>query len=186
MVIGLGRYVYQLNILCLPSAVCIFIWILADQIAVKISNPRLKFLKERLPSSYQSKLIKLLRVIAQRSTVRYCLLNYHATLIGAIAAFSADINSCPPPPPPPLQEILVIAGWGIFCEIALIWMSLDFTDDQSTLVQVMAWCRQATGHYLSQCWPRFLSPYGVTRPQWVKIKLHFEETSLRGFRIYRI
>ena len=34
----------------------------------------------------------------------------------------------------------------------------------STLVQVMAWCRQATSHYLSQCWPSFLSPYGVTRP----------------------
>ena len=63
--------------------------------------------------------------------------------------------------------ILVIDGWGISCEIALIWMSLDFTDDQSTLVQVMARCRQATSHYLSQCWPRFLSPYGVTRPQWV-------------------
>ena len=41
-------------------------------------------------------------------------------------------------------------------------MSLDFTDDQSTLVQVMAWCRQATSHYLSQCWPRSLLPYGVT------------------------
>ena len=25
----------------------------------------------------------------------------------------------------------------------------------------MAWCRQATSHYLSQCWPSFLSPYGV-------------------------
>ena len=47
-------------------------------------------------------------------------------------------------------------------------MSLDLTDDQSTLVQVMAWCSQATSHYLSQCWPRSLSPYGVTRPQWVK------------------
>ena len=35
-------------------------------------------------------------------------------------------------------------------------------------IQVMAWCRQATSHYLSQCWPRSLSPYGVTRPQWVK------------------
>ena len=56
-------------------------------------------------------------------------------------------------------------GWGISCEIALIWMPLDFTDGQSTLVQVMAWCRQATSHYLNQCWPR---PYGVTRPQWVK------------------
>ena len=31
----------------------------------------------------------------------------------------------------------------------------------------MAWCRQATSHYLSQCWPRSMSPYGITRPQWV-------------------
>ena len=30
---------------------------------------------------------------------------------------------------------------------------------------VMAWCLQAKSHYLSQCWPRSLSPYGVTRPQ---------------------
>ena len=67
------------------------------------------------------------------------------------------------------KQILVIAGWGIFCEVVLIWMSLDLTDDQSTLVQVMAWCHQATSHYLSQCWPRSLSPYGVTRPQWVNI-----------------
>ena len=67
------------------------------------------------------------------------------------------------------KQILVINGWGISCEIALIWMSLDFTDDQSTSVQVMAWCRQATSHYLSQCWPTSLSPYGVTRPQWVKL-----------------
>ena len=54
------------------------------------------------------------------------------------------------------KRILVIDGWGISVEIALIWMSLDFTDDQSTLVQVMAWCRQATSHYLSHCWPRSL------------------------------
>ena len=46
-------------------------------------------------------------------------------------------------------------------------MSLDFTDDKSPLVQVMAWCRQATSHYLSQWWPRFMLPYGVSRPQWV-------------------
>ena len=52
---------------------------------------------------------------------------------------------------------------------ALQWMPQDLTDDKSTLVQVMAWCRQATSHYLSQCWPRSLSPYGVTRPQWVKV-----------------
>ena len=46
-------------------------------------------------------------------------------------------------------------------------MPQDLTDDKSTLVQVMAWCCQATSHYLSQCWPRSVSPYGVTRPQWV-------------------
>ena len=43
-------------------------------------------------------------------------------------------------------------------------------DDKSTLVQVMAWCHQATSHYLSQCWPRSLSPYGIPRPQWVNLK----------------
>ena len=39
--------------------------------------------------------------------------------------------------------------------------------NKSTLVQVMAWCHQATSHYLRQCWPMSLSSYGVTGPQWV-------------------
>ena len=52
-------------------------------------------------------------------------------------------------------------------------MSPDLTDDKSTLVQVMAWCRQEKSHYLSQCWPRSLSPYGVIRPQWVKDMFKF-------------
>ena len=46
-------------------------------------------------------------------------------------------------------------------------MPMDLTDYKSTLVQVMAWCRQATSHYLSQCLSRSLSLYGVSRPQWV-------------------
>ena len=49
-------------------------------------------------------------------------------------------------------------------------MSVDFTDDQSTLIQVMT-CRQATINYLRQCWPRTMSPYGVTRPQWVNMEM---------------
>ena len=65
------------------------------------------------------------------------------------------------------QIISVIDGWGISCKLALRWTSLDLTDDKSTLVQVMACCLTASSHYLSQCWPRSLSPYGVTRPQWV-------------------
>ena len=31
----------------------------------------------------------------------------------------------------------MIDGWGISCEINLRWMSMDFTDDNSTLVQVV-------------------------------------------------
>ena len=54
-------------------------------------------------------------------------------------------------------------------------MSLDLTEDKSTLIQVMAWCRQAASHYLGQCWPRSVSPDGVIRPQCVKCthSVHF-------------
>ena len=58
--------------------------------------------------------------------------------------------------------ILMIDNWGV------LW-SLDLTDDKSTLIQVMAWCRQAISHYLSQSWPRSMLPYGVNRPQWVNV-----------------
>ena len=50
----------------------------------------------------------------------------------------------------------------VSCEIADMWMQQDSTDDESTLVQVMA-CRQATSHYLDVCWPSSVLPYGVTR-----------------------
>ena len=53
------------------------------------------------------------------------------------------------------------------CEIALRWTPQNCTNDKSTLVQVMAWCSQATSHYLSQCWPKSISPHGVTNwPEW--------------------
>ena len=53
-------------------------------------------------------------------------------------------------------------------------MSMDLTDE-STLLQVMPWCRQATSHYLNQ-WEytktseKILCPktsHGITRGQWV-------------------
>ena len=31
----------------------------------------------------------------------------------------------------------------------------------------MIWRRQALSYYLRQCWPRSMSPYGVTRPEWI-------------------
>ena len=70
---------------------------------------------------------------------------------------------------------------------ALRWMPQDLTDDKSTLVQVMAWCRQATSHYLSQCWLSPLSPCGVTRPQWVKlIHIYAEMCSERDSPLKRL
>ena len=45
----------------------------------------------------------------------------------------------------------------------------------------MAWCRQPTSHYLSQCWSESLSPYGATRPQWVLWQLGKWETCCRYF-----
>ena len=66
------------------------------------------------------------------------------------------------------KPISVTDGWGISNVLALRWTSMDLTDGKSTLVQIMAWCRRATSYYLSQCWHRSLSSYGVTRPQWVQ------------------
>ena len=63
--------------------------------------------------------------------------------------------------------ILVVDGWGISCKIFPRWMPHDFTNDKSALVQVMACCHQATSHCLSQCWPIYILPYGITRPQCV-------------------
>ena len=67
------------------------------------------------------------------------------------------------------NDVLLIGIFTSSKDNALRWMPRDLTDNKSTLVQVMAWCRQATSHYLSQCWPSSMSPYGVTRPQWVNL-----------------
>ena len=42
------------------------------------------------------------------------------------------------------------------------------TFPEPMLVQVMVWCCQAARYYLNQCWPSSKTPYGTTRPQWVK------------------
>ena len=56
------------------------------------------------------------------------------------------------------------SSWGTCCKIALKWMPRNLTNKKWTLVQIMAWCHQATSHYTGQSWPRSLSPCG---PQWV-------------------
>ena len=61
--------------------------------------------------------------------------------------------------------ISVMDGWVLSCEIVLKWLSSDLTDNQSTLAQVMAWCRQATNHYLSLFFRSSVTPYDIIRPQ---------------------
>ena len=59
------------------------------------------------------------------------------------------------------------------CEISLMCMPHISFDEKSTSVQVLAWFRQARSHYLTQCWHRSMSPYGILRPrpQWVKTQV---------------
>ena len=54
------------------------------------------------------------------------------------------------------QHVLWIKFMSTSYEIALKWMPQNQFDDKSTLVQVMALCHQATSHYLSHCWPRYI------------------------------
>ena len=54
-----------------------------------------------------------------------------------------------------------------FWEICLRRVPQNPTDDKSVLVQVRVWCCQAKDHCLSQCWPRFMSPYDIIKPQWL-------------------
>ena len=76
----------------------------------------------------------------------------------------------------PLEDLKIIfklipqdSSLGACCEIALRWLPQNLSNVESTLVQVMTWCRQATSHYLNQCWPRSLTSFSVTRPQCVNI-----------------
>ena len=75
-------------------------------------------------------------------------------------------------------------------EVSLVKMPSDESHWISLIIS-QHWCLQATSHYLSQCWPRFMSPYGTTRPQWVNssrpIFIFFLNTSCtwHGFKFLR-
>ena len=64
-------------------------------------------------------------------------------------------------------------------------MPQNFSNDKSTLVQVMDWCRQATSHCMSQCWPKCMTPYGVSRPVWVKLVTARLQHKIKCLMIYQ-
>ena len=77
--------------------------------------------------------------------------------------------------------MLVIDDWDMYCEMPSGKMPLDLTDDKSTLVQVMARCRQATSHHLKQCWlnlPRHMTSPGhneLRKPKISKVTFCLQE-----------
>ena len=58
---------------------------------------------------------------------------------------------------------MAIFGWWLGY---LVWhlsqKNVSGPDNKSTLVQVTAWCRQATSRYLNQCWLKSMSSYDAT------------------------
>ena len=62
-------------------------------------------------------------------------------------------------------DFLIISFASTLCIFS--WITLPIIL-KPTLVQVMAWYHQAASHYLNQCWLRYMSAYGLTKPQWVK------------------
>ena len=67
---------------------------------------------------------------------------------------------------------------------ALRWMPWDLTHGKSTLVHVMAWCRQAASHYMGQCSPNSMPPDGVTRPQWVNLTRHHRHNAMSSIKAH--
>ena len=79
-------------------------------------------------------------------------------------------------------NLALLAGIFRSCDNACGWMLWDFDVDKLTLVKVMAWCCdccQAPSHYLNQCCPRSILPYGVTMAEWVK-SFFFNELKATG------
>ena len=77
-----------------------------------------------------------------------------------------------------LEEQLVVTGLTVVWSatqifIVTVWVTDNFlAKNWSSIIRElsqykdgMTWCHQATSHYI--CWPRSMSPYGITLPQWV-------------------
>ena len=83
--------------------------------------------------------------------------------------------------------------WSFFFQCIFMWnYTVKYANNlELILVQVMAWSCQATSHYLSQCWPRSLSPYGITRRNELTYRpepncYHFVDTFSNAFLEWKL
>ena len=69
----------------------------------------------------------------------------------------------------PQPQCFNLLAPGIYeCQLQLVIFNLiSRMIAQYWFIQVMVWCRQATSHYLNQCWPSSVMPYSICGPQCV-------------------
>ena len=63
---------------------------------------------------------------------------------------------------------------------SLWWMLQNFSNEESTLVQLMAWCHQATSHYLGQCWSRCMTNMRNIKKCMISIDFHSARQCLKS------
>ena len=76
-----------------------------------------------------------------------------------------------------LKLILWFDVFSTSCKIFIRCMLQNSFDDTWTSVQVMAWCRQATSHYLNQSWSSSMTPYSIPLKSHLAWWCHQMETS---------
>ena len=94
----------------------------------------------------QRQWVKVMKLLQTQATARFDLLD-----LGRCSNNSKRIIS---------KLIILNRHLGTLCKIALRYMSQNLTNEKLMLVQVMAWCHQATSHYLNQYWPRSMASLG--------------------------
>ena len=80
--------------------------------------------------------------------------NYHSRTVRSTQLNSLGPGKCSSNLKNMISDSMYRIEARVFTAIVLRWMPQHLTNENSTLVQVMAWCHQATCHYLSQWWPR--------------------------------
>ena len=77
--------------------------------------------------------------------------------------------------------IVVFTFINIYNTMTIRWMMQYGINEKTTFVQVMAWCHQATGHYLSQHWSIAMSLYDATNPQWANLEFSRPNYNVKHF-----
>ena len=71
-----------------------------------------------------------------------------------------------------LKFIIQNSNFGYHYRIALGHMPQNQLNAKVRCLRVTDWYHYTTNHYVRRCWPTYMSPYGVNRPQGVRIRYY--------------